>query len=46
METGKVIRADGMPDGRDMKGIDKPGYTYLGILETDKIKRERNKGRA
>ena len=33
-----MIRADGMPDGQDMKDIDKPGYTYLGILETDKIK--------
>ena len=40
MMRGKVIRTDGirLPDGQDMKDIDETGYTYLGILETDKIK--------
>ena len=40
MERGKVIRTDGirLPNGQDMKDIDKAGCTYLGILETDKIK--------
>ena len=40
MVRGKVIRTDGirLPDGQDMKDIDETGYTYLGILETDKIK--------
>ena len=40
METGKVIRTDGirLPNGQDMKNIDETGFTYLGILETDKIK--------
>ena len=40
MERGKVTRTDciRLPDGQDMKHIDETGYTYLGILETDKIK--------
>ena len=40
MERGKVIRADGirLPDGQHMKDIDETAYTYLGILETDKIR--------
>ena len=40
MERGKVIRTEGirLPDEQDMKDIDGAGYTYLGILETDKIK--------
>ena len=40
MERGKVIRTDGirLPDGQHMKDIDEIVYTYLGILETDKIK--------
>ena len=40
MERGKVIRTDSirLPDGQHMKDIDETGYTYLGILETDKIK--------
>ena len=39
-EREKVIRADGfrLADGQDMKDIDEADYTYLGILETDKIK--------
>ena len=40
MERGKVIRTDGIrrPDREHMKDIDETAYTYLGILETDKIK--------
>ena len=40
MERGKVIRADGirLPDGQHMKDIDETGFTYLGILETYKVK--------
>ena len=45
MERGKVIRADGirLPDEQPMKDIDETGYTYLGILETDKIKEKEMK---
>ena len=45
MERGKVIRADGsrLPDEQHMKDIDETGYTYLGILETDKIKEKEMK---
>ena len=45
IERGKVIRADGirLPDGQHMKDIDEAGYTYLGILETDKIKEKKIK---
>ena len=25
-----------LPDGQDMKDIEETGYTYLGILKTDK----------
>ena len=37
---GKRIRtyAIGLPDGQDMKDIDRTGYTYVGMLETDKMK--------
>ena len=46
MERGKVVRIDGirLPDGQDMKDIDEVDYTYLGILETDKIKDKEIKG--
>ena len=45
MERGKVIRPDGirLPDGQHIKDIDETGYTYLGILETDKIKEKEMK---
>ena len=35
-----MIRTDDirLPDWQVMKDIDEAGYTYLGILETDKIK--------
>ena len=40
VDRGKVIKTDDirLPDGQDMKDIDETGYTYLAILETDKIK--------
>ena len=40
MERGKVIKTNGirLPDWEDMKDTDEAGYTYLGILETNKIK--------
>ena len=46
MERGKVVRIDGirLPDRQDMKDIDEVDYTYLGILETDKIKDKEIKG--
>ena len=45
MERGKVIGAYGirLPSGQHMKDIDETGYTYLGILETDKIKEKEMK---
>ena len=47
MERGKVIRADGisLPNEQHMKYIDETGYTYLGILKTDKIKEKELKER-
>ena len=40
MGTGKVTRADGirLPDGQNTEDTDNNSYTYLGILETNKIK--------
>ena len=45
MEREKVIRTDGIrpPDEQGMEDIDEAGYTYLGILETDKIKEKEMK---
>ena len=45
MERGKIIRKDDirLPDVQHMKDIDETGYTYLGILETDKIKEKEMK---
>ena len=45
MERVKVIRTDGirLPDGQHMEDIDETGYTYLAILETDKIKEKEMK---
>ena len=45
IERGKVIRADGirLPDEQHMKNINETGFTYLGILETDKIKEKEMK---
>ena len=45
MERGKVIRTDGirLRVGSYMKNIDEAGYTYLEILQTDKIKEKEMK---
>ena len=45
IKKGKLIRSDGikLQDRQQMKGIDETGYTYLGILETDKIKEKEMK---
>ena len=45
IERGKVIKADGirLPDEQHMKDINENGFTYLGILETDKIKEKEMK---
>ena len=40
MEREKVI---GLPDVENVKDIDETGYTYLGILEIDKIKENKMK---
>ena len=40
LKRGKVVEVDGVtfPDGQAMKQIDKDGYRYLGILESDSVK--------
>ena len=46
-EKRQVIRTDGirLPAGQHMKDSDETGYTYLGILETDKTKEKEMKER-
>ena len=40
MKRGKVVRCEGitLPNNKVMKETEKEGYTYLGIVELDKIK--------
>ena len=40
MKRGKIVKSKGikLPDGELMKQIGQEGYTYLGIIELDKIK--------
>ena len=40
MKRGKIIKSEGikLPDGEVMKQVGQEGYTYLGIIELDKIK--------
>ena len=40
MKRGKVVRCEGikLPNCEVMKEVEKEGYTYLGIVELDKIK--------
>ena len=40
MKRGKIVKSDGikLPDGEVMKQVGQEGYTYLGIIELDKIK--------
>ena len=46
MKRGEVVKSEGisMPDEKMMKNIEKGGYKYLGILETDRVKHEEIKG--
>ena len=40
MKRGKIVKTEGLklPDGEAMKQVGQEGYTYLGIIELDKIK--------
>ena len=40
MKRGKIVKSEGigLPDGEMMKQVGQEGYTYLGIIELDKIK--------
>ena len=40
MKRGKIVKSEGikLPDGEVMKQVGQKGYTYLGIVELDKIK--------
>ena len=40
MKAGKILKSEGikLPDGEVMKQVGQEGYTYLGIIELDKIK--------
>ena len=40
MKRGKIVKSEGikLPDGEVMKQVGENGYTYLGIIELDKIK--------
>ena len=40
MKRGKIVKSEGikLPDGEVMKQAGQEGYTYLGIIELDKIK--------
>ena len=40
MKRGKIVKSEGikLPDGEVMKPVGQGGYTYLGIIELDKIK--------
>ena len=40
MKRGKIVKSEGikLPDTEVMKQVGQEGYTYLGIIELDKIK--------
>ena len=40
MKRGKIVQSEGikLPDGEVMKRVGEEGYTYLDIIELDKIK--------
>ena len=40
LKRGKIARCEGveLPDGEVMKEVEQEGYTYLGMVELDKIK--------
>ena len=45
LKRGKLARCEGieLPDGEVMKEVEQEGYTYLGIVELDKIKEKEMK---
>ena len=45
MKGGKIVKSEGikLPDGEGMKQFEQEGYTYLGIIELDKIKEKEMK---
>ena len=45
MERGEVIRTNGIRllDEKDVQDIDDTDYTYLGIVETDRVKEKEMK---
>ena len=45
MKRGKIVKSEGikLPDGEVMKQIGQEGYTYLRIIELDKIKEKKMK---
>ena len=40
MKRSKIVKSEGIkvPDGEVMKQVGQEGYTYLGMIELDKIK--------
>ena len=42
LKRGKITRSEGieLPNGDKLKEVGEEGYTYLGIVELDKIKEE------
>ena len=40
MKRGKIVKSEGikLPDGEVMKQVGQEGYTYVGIIELDKVK--------
>ena len=47
MRRGKIVKSEGikLPDGEIMKQVGRGGYTHLGIIELDKIKKTEMKGK-
>ena len=45
MKRDKIVKSEGikLPDGEVMKQVGQEGYTYLGIIELDKIKETETK---
>ena len=45
LKRGKVVRSEGieLPSGEVMREVEQEGYTYLGIVELDKIKEDEMK---
>ena len=43
LKRGKLVKSDGikLPDGKEMKSLNEgDGYKYLGVTETDEIKKK------